>query len=748
MVRIVPVPMRLYRPLFVNRRLVVGVLLSSVLGAMASAATVSAEPPQDRTITEDVPELLKPRQARTEAEEDLLTSGAHFAQARLYLQRQNEALALRHFQRAWRFNPDRVALLDQVVAVASELGRNEQAARYAILSAERRPRNARLLIQLGGLLAQQNDAARALRMYENAVELQREEKVTPQSVAVRIEMGRLYFLNEDFKNAAQMFSAVRDALDDTQVLTDQQRKALLPKPHALYSLIAASFLKDEQLDEAAVMFRKADSFEANPPQLDFHLANIAVHKGAFQEARELLDRYLDSKSTAGGVEPYRVLRKVCKLEHADADDAESAFLMELRRRHEGDPENLPLGYFWAGELLERDDLEEAQGLYVDLLKRQATADAYIGLAEIYRRQQNVMSLLGIIEQVAAQTESLDVLADELARTIENQELVKQLLDHARDKCKDASAKVRHATALAAAHLAIETKQLEQFDAFASIAADAAGDEKAQVLEQLGLAVFVAEDAQRAARLFQAALDEDPDEKAASTLQYYLAGALQFAGDTEAALVASTRAAELRSESPRFASRKPWILYQAKQHERAERLYLELIEKYEPNYDTPDVRDVIRDARLILSNIAVERKQLPQAEEWLAQVLDEFPEDIGAKNDLGYLWADQGKHLQRALVMIKKAVEAEPENIAYRDSLGWVYYRLGRFADAIRELKIATAGDEPDGVILDHLGDAHLNENQPDQAVAAWQKALSAFRKADHVDNLPAIEAKINKHSKD
>ena len=585
-------------------------------------------------------------------------------------------------------------------------------------------------------------------MYENAVELQREEKVTPQSVAVRIEMGRLYFLNEDFKNAAQMFSVVRDALDDTQVLTDQQRNALLPKPHALYSLIAASFLKDEQLDEAAVMFRKADSFEANPPQLDFHLANIAVHKGAFQEARELLDRYLDSKSTAGGVEPYRVLRKVCKSEHADAADAESAFLMELRRRHEADSENLPLGYFWAGELLERDDLEEAQGLYVDLLKRQPTADAYIGLAEIYRRQQNVMSLLGIIEQVAARTESLDVLADELARTIENQELVKQLLDHARDKCKNASAKVRHATASAAAHLAIETKQLDQFDAFASIAANVAGDEKAQVLEQLGLAVFVAEDAQRAARLFQAALDEDPDEKAASRLQFYLAGALQFAGDTEAALVAATRAAELRSESPRFASRKPWILYQAKQHERAERLYLELIEKYEPNYDAPDVRDVIRDARLILSNMAVERKQLPQAEEWLAQVLDEFPEDIGAKNDLGYLWADQGKHLHRALVMIKKAVEAEPENVAYRDSLGWVYYRLGRFADAIRELKIATAGDEPDGVILDHLGDAHLNENQPDRAVAAWQKALSALRKADHVDSLPAIEAKINKHTKD
>jgi len=176
--------------------------------------------------------------------------------------------------------------------------------------------------------------------------------------------------------------------------------------------------------------------------------------------------------------------------------------------------------------------------------------------------------------------------------------------------------------------------------------------------------------------------------------------------------------------------------------------LKLLEEFESRYDVPRSREVLREARMILSNIAVAQKQLPEAEEWLAQVLDEFPEDIGALNDLGYLWADQGKHLERAMKMVKQAVDAEPDNIAYRDSLGWAYYRLGRFADAVRELTIATAGDEPDGVILEHLGDAHLGENQPDQAVANWQKAMSAFRKSDQEDRLSAIEAKIKKYSKD
>lgn len=713
---------------------------------------VSAQPPSEQTIIEDAPALLKPRQARTEAEEDLLTSGAHFALARLYLQRQDTSLALRHFQRAWRFNADHVALLEQVVALASELGRDEQAARYAILSAERRPRDARLLlIQLGGLLSQQDDTVRALWMYEKAIELQQEEKVTPQAVAIRMEMGRLYFLQGDFKNAARLFSVVRDALDDPQIVNEQQRKALLAKPRALYSLIAASFLEDGRWDEAAAMFRKADSFEANGPLLDFHLAEVALRKSDHQTARLLLDRYLDSKSTTGGSEPYRILRKICEHEHAEPAAAATALRAELRRRHQSDPENVPLGYALAGELLasdELDQLDEAQELYVDLLKRQATADAYVALARIYRRQKNVQALLDIIEQVVVQAESLDVLTDEIAQCVEDKELVKRLLDLARDKCRAAPEEVRYATGLAAAFLTLETKQLDEFEAFAEIAANAAGDKKVQILEKLGLGAFIAEDAARAAKLFQLALRENPDEQAASALQFYLAGALQFSGDTAGALVAATQAAELRRDSPRMASRKPWIHYQAKQFEQAERLYLELIEKYEPNYDAPGVRDVLREARLMLSNIAVERRQFSRAEEWLAQVLDEFPEDIGAKNDLGYLWADQGKHLQRAMEMISQAVAAEPENVAYRDSLGWAYYRLGRFADAVQELTTATAGEDPDGVILNHLGDAHLSNNQPELAVSVWQRALSAFRQADQLDRLPAIEAKIKQHGKD
>ena len=65
-------------------------------------------------------------------------------------------------------------------------------------------------------------------------------------------------------------------------------------------------------------------------------------------------------------------------------------------------------------------------------------------------------------------------------------------------------------------------------------------------------------------------------------------------------------------------------------------------------------------------------------------------------------------------MIRQAVAAEPDNSAYRDSLGWVYYRLGRFPEAVVELEKAAADKSPTAEVLEHLGDAYAKAGQPRQ----------------------------------
>ena len=155
--------------------------------------------------------------------------------------------------------------------------------------------------------------------------------------------------------------------------------------------------------------------------------------------------------------------------------------------------------------------------------------------------------------------------------------------------------------------------------------------------------------------------------------------------------AAREAAKLEPNSARMVAREPWVLYQAKRLDEAEQAYRAILDRFDADHASEDNREALRDIRFVLSAINVEQDRLADAEEWLQQVLDEFPEDIGAFNDLGYLWCDQGKHLQRSLAMLQKAVQAEPDNVAYRDSLGWALYRVGRYTEALAELQKAAGG---------------------------------------------------------
>jgi Flp pilus assembly protein TadD len=97
-------------------------------------------------------------------------------------------------------------------------------------------------------------------------------------------------------------------------------------------------------------------------------------------------------------------------------------------------------------------------------------------------------------------------------------------------------------------------------------------------------------------------------------------------------------------------------------------------------------------------------------------------------------------------MIVTAVAAEPENRAYRDSLGWVFYRLGRFPEAVAELQKAVDDKQPDGTILDHLGDAYEKLGRDGQAVAAWRRANEAYEKEHEKEKAGKVAEKMAKEN--
>ena len=108
---------------------------------------------------------------------------------------------------------------------------------------------------------------------------------------------------------------------------------------------------------------------------------------------------------------------------------------------------------------------------------------------------------------------------------------------------------------------------------------------------------------------------------------------------------------------------------------------------------------------------------------MERALKIYPNNPLICNDLGYLYADSDYNLRRSLQLTKIAVNAEPENAMYIDSLGWAYYKLGRYNDAVRELKKAVRLSPMEYEIRYHLGAAYAKLGMKIEALIELQKSL-------------------------
>ncbi|MBJ3784927.1 tetratricopeptide repeat protein [Devosia sediminis] len=131
-------------------------------------------------------------------------------------------------------------------------------------------------------------------------------------------------------------------------------------------------------------------------------------------------------------------------------------------------------------------------------------------------------------------------------------------------------------------------------------------------------------------------------------------------------------------------------------------------------------------------IAYERaKEWEKAEADFLQALELNPDQPQVLNYLGYSWIDQDMHFERALEMIEKAVEAQPQDGYIIDSLGWAFYKLDRMEEAVETLERAVMLLPNDPEINDHLGDAYWKAGRKLEARFQWNIA----RSVDSVGNV-------------
>jgi tetratricopeptide (TPR) repeat protein len=212
-----------------------------------------------------------------------------------------------------------------------------------------------------------------------------------------------------------------------------------------------------------------------------------------------------------------------------------------------------------------------------------------------------------------------------------------------------------------------------------------------------------------------------------------------------------RAVNLLTEARRRFPGAPEIVYylaiaqrEAKQSQQAVATFEEAL--HEAQIDEDD--DVINAKFYFNYGAAAEQAGLyEKAADLLRKSISLEPANSAeAYNYIGYMWADHNMNLDEAEAMIRRALESEPNNASYMDSLGWVEFRKGKFDQALNDLlRAAKAVERDDPVVFEHIGDTYLKLNRVPEALDAWQKALALDPKNKTLtDKIEGIKKTISK----
>lgn len=223
--------------------------------------------------------------------------------------------------------------------------------------------------------------------------------------------------------------------------------------------------------------------------------------------------------------------------------------------------------------------------------------------------------------------------------------------------------------------------------------------------------------------------------------------LQVGGDIEGARAAYSRPKPGSDEFAEAQSKLAWTYQSEGETGRA----LELAQAAAATGDRQarlGYADLLRgekrydEAIAILTSVMGEQKEpnwrllymrgvtLSQLDRWteaevdLKAALALQPDDPELLNYLGYSWIDRGERLPEALEMVRKAVAANPSSGAMVDSLGWAYYRMGDYKQALARLEEAVGLDAGDPEINDHLGDVYWRVGRKDEAMFQWRRVLT------------------------
>lgn len=725
-----------------NRSFTLGILqITTVL--MLLSATVVAAPDFRQQEADDAILPLVPKQPRTPTEQNKVEAAAHFATGRLLETRNELRRALEQYRKAVELDPTAVEVYRALVPLAMQLDQSEDAVRLALKAIELDPNDYELLMRIGVEFSRQRDFALGLKYLEQALKSPRLKHDSPTFVMLNIELGVLYSATKQNDKAADAYTVIFQAVKDPEKfgMEFRMRSALLADPRTNYERIGQVLLDGGRLELASEAFELAAKSSRNAAgNLMYNRAKILLLSNKPEPALVELQKYLDEQRQSKGREAYQLLGEIlAKLNRSDE------LIGRLEALVERDSKNNQLQFFFAETLMSAGELERAKSVYEAALKRNGDAVGYLGLAGVLRRMKRADELLDVLgrglEKIGP--EAMEQLDTELKAVVADAALFDALVVAGKAQSAAMPPTLTFEEGYLLAKLAAELQRVDQSLEFYRLVIDKDKERAPLAYKEMCDLLMEKERYSDAAAAYDEALKlRLPQELKA---RFFLGGiqAHELAGNTKAALETVAEAKKQFANLPFFQFQEAWIYYHARQFDEAVPRLKQIMQ------DHPDQTDIVRRCQFSLSNIHVLKGEIRKGEEILETVLAEDPDDPAVNNDLGYLYADQGKDLPKAESMIRKAVAAEPENAAYLDSLGWVLFKQGKFKEAIELLETATKKRQGgDGTIWDHLGDCYHALMRTSEAVDCWKKGLADAEKEKHPDAklIEKIKQKIKDHS--
>ncbi|MBL8817594.1 MAG: tetratricopeptide repeat protein [Planctomyces sp.] len=659
------------------------------------------------------------------------------------------------FQKACDAAPDSAPPAKALGLVLLRMGRSTDGLEKARRAIELDVNDFETRLQLALILAQNGKPLDATEMVNAALTSDRLEAKSREFITIHQVRARLLLAQQKIAEAADSYEVIFDALErpEDYQLSLREHQALIRDRATGYDVTGRVLLEAGRIEKAIQVFEAQSRVQNDRPgEHHFLLAGAYFRKDNTAEAEKNLETYFRSGE--------RSAPSLALLRDLYAATSRNDKLIEKLESLSEDASDVTSVQMFIGQtLLDQGKTDEAAAVFQKLLDDKGIVDAYLGLMRVEISRGNAATLLATMNRALRARIKPEELQPLASSVITSEELAKNLIKECITTWETQPNTLNPAAPFFCAVVANQLKDVESEGKLLQATLELNPDRVLTIntLKLYGMNLLMQDKYAQSARVYSQLVSVPGLDLGERLMALYrLSQAESFNDNHDASMQAIQTALRLAPEFSLLHYQHGWVLVQAEKYEEAEKILSQSLEQFtgdsEHTIRTEELlagicarqarwNDAIahynavlelegadeeskRRAKLGLSNAYVQNGDMLAGEKILEEVYEQNPDDPGVNNDLGYLYADQGKNLEKAEKMIRIAVAAQPENSAYLDSLGWVLFKLGKLDEAVETLKKANANPEyQDATILEHLGDVYLALKQIDEAKAAYEKAV-------------------------